>query len=63
MVKDRKKVWAALNARRIYWIFLLVFLILSIFAPNFFNAYNIGVILGTAMLNGMARPSAVLIMT
>ena len=53
MVKDRKKVWAALNARRIYWIFLLVFLILSIFAPNFFNAYNIGVILGTAMLNGI----------
>ena len=53
MVKERKKLWAALNARRIYWIFLIVFLILSVFAPNFFNAYNIGVILGTAMLNGI----------
>lgn len=53
MVKNKKKLWAAVNARRIYLIFLLVFIVMSIFAPRFFNAYNISALLGTAMLNGI----------
>lgn len=53
MVENKKKLWAAVNARRIYLIFLLVFIVMSIFAPRFFNAYNISALLGTAMLNGI----------
>lgn len=53
MVKDQKNFWASVNAYRIYLIFVVVFLGLSLTAPNFFNAYNIGVILGNTMLNGI----------
>ncbi|MCD8097332.1 MAG: ABC transporter permease [Lachnospiraceae bacterium] len=48
-----KKVWTSVNACRIYIIFVLVFLFLSIFAPKFLTAYNFGTVLGTAMLNGI----------
>ena len=54
MVENKKKLWASINARRIYLIFLLVFTDMSIFAPRFFNAYNISALLGTTMLNGIA---------
>jgi len=51
--KYNKSIWAKLNANRIYWIFAIVFVSMCIFAPKFFNAYNINTILGTVMLNGI----------
>lgn len=53
MDKQNRKIWPFLNANRIYFIFIIVFVLLSLTAPRFFNAYNIGVILGNTMLNGI----------
>jgi Ribose/xylose/arabinose/galactoside ABC-type transport systems, permease components len=53
MAKDRKRITAFLNDNRVYLIFIAVFTFMSLFAPRFFNTYNIGVLLGTSMLNGI----------
>lgn len=53
MLKDRKRLWALANSYRIYLILIAVFTFLSLTAPRFMNAYNIGVILGNTMLNGI----------
>lgn len=53
MDKDRKKWMAFCSANRVYLIFAAVFVLMSLFAPRFFNTYNIGTLLGTAMLNGI----------
>lgn len=53
MVKDHRRLAAFLNDKRIYLIFIAVFAFMSLFAPRFFNAYNIGTLLGTTMLNGI----------
>ena len=53
MAKGNKQLLRFVNANRIYFVFILVFVFLSLTAPKFFNSYNIGVILGTTMLNGI----------
>lgn len=53
MTNDKKQIGSFLNSYRIYLIFLIVFTALSLTAPKFFNVYNIGVILGNTMLNGI----------
>lgn len=53
MRKEKNRLWSVLNSNRIYLIFVFVFLLLSLTAPRFFNAYNIGVVLGTTLLNGI----------
>ena len=45
--------WSKLNNFRIYIIFVLLFSTMSIFAPNFFNAFNISNILRTMVLNAI----------
>lgn len=53
MARDWRRLAAFLNDKRIYLIFIAVFAFMSLLAPRFFNAYNIGVLLGTTMLNGI----------
>ena len=42
-----------MGEKRVYFVFIVIFLVMSLFAPRFFNAYNIGALLGTVMLNGI----------
>ena len=53
MVNSTKKIWAEINDKRIYIIFLVVYTFLALTAPKFFNVYNTATILGTSMLNGI----------
>ena len=53
MAKRNRRFWGIVNANRIYFVFIVVFVLLRLTAPKFFNTYNIGVILGTTMLNGI----------
>ncbi len=53
MHNGQKRLAAFANDNRVYLIFIAVFVFMSLFAPRFFNAYNIGVLLGAAMLNGI----------
>lgn len=53
MLNTNKNVWTGIGQNRIYVIFIVVFIIMSVTAPNFFNAFNITTIMGTMMLNSI----------
>lgn len=50
---DKKKIMSKLDHNRIYLIFIIIFIFMSLFAPNFLNRYNMITILKGMSLNAM----------
>ena len=53
MLNTKSNIWTKVNQNRIYVIFLVLFVVMSVIAPNFFNEFNITNILGTMVLNAV----------
>ncbi len=51
LFKDRQSLLAYIDKNRIFFLFILVFLIMIIFAPRFFNAFNLTTIMRTMAMN------------
>lgn len=50
---NRQEIISFVNKNRIYFLFVLVFLVMSIFAPRFFNFFNLTTIMSTLSMNAM----------
>lgn len=48
---DKNKLLSFGNRYRIYFLFILIFIFMSLFAPRFFNSYNLMTILRTVSMN------------
>ncbi len=48
---DRNKILSVIDKLRIYILFVVIFIFMSIFAPRFFNLYNLTTILRTVAMN------------